>query len=213
MTASLDDDARWAEARRIVDGLPSETLEARVRRLRGLTILAVVGGVLVSIGLGLAFSLIAGHDGGTEAETPAWRRIVGVLGAAGSVVLVLTALRIQWRARRRFGLWTSPLMVLDRQQQKRLHRELRGTEPLDPEHVPLVRLLAENQLNQRSLIVTQLGLLLLFTGQWISSPSPWRATMVGFSALLVAGTIVVVRRNERPALRFLAEHPPERSAA
>ncbi|NEK87195.1 hypothetical protein GCU60_15745 [Blastococcus saxobsidens] len=201
------DGERWAEAQRILDGLPSQALEARIRHRVRLSILLGTG--LVLLAAGAAFALLAwlGDEPATADDDPRWRTIAGLVLTAGAFVLVIVGGVTQWRANRRLGGLRTPLMVLDRRQQKLLLDELRGVVPLDQAHVGLVRHLAERQTGQRALLLLQLGLLLMFVAQFIGSPSAWRLAMVlvfgaGFGVLAL-----MVLRNERQARRFLAEQP------
>jgi hypothetical protein len=63
------------------------------------------------------------------------------------------------------------------------------------------------------MLVTQLALLLLVTGQLISSPSAWRLGTVVVFGLVTAAVSPLVVRNERAARRFLAEHPAAEQGA
>ncbi|MDP5182080.1 hypothetical protein QOZ88_05475 [Blastococcus sp. BMG 814] len=210
---SADDDARWAEAQRVLDGLPSEALEARVRRWRWLTILLVVGLLLLSVAFAFAVAAWAGDEPPATEDEPLWREIAALAVAASALVLVAVGSIVQWRVTRRLGGLRSPLTVLDRRQRKLLLQELRGTVPVEPEHVPLVRHLAERLAAQQWLLIFQLGLLLMFVGQFIGSPSAWRLGFVVVFGLGIAVVAPLVRRDERQARRFLAEHPDPRVAS
>ena len=204
----MDDDVeRWAEAQRILDGLPSETLEARIRQRRRLAVLVAAGLVLLAVGVALAVLAWVGGEPATADQEPFWQEIAGFVVVTGAFVLVVLGGVTQWRTNRRLGGMRSPLMVLDRRQQKLLLEELRGVAPLDQAHVGLVRHLAERLAGQRALLLFQQGLLLLSIGQFIGSPSGWRAAMVLVLGAGFAVLVPMVVRNERQARRFLAEHP------
>ena len=206
-----EDENRWAEAQRIVDGLPSEVLEARVRRTRRLTVLLVLALVILSVAAGLAAVAWFGDEPDVQRDEPLWQDVASVALTFVALVAIVVGVVGQWRAHRRLGGLRSPLMVLHRRQQQRLLHQLRGTVPVDPAHVPLVRHLAERLAAQRWLLIGQLGLLLSFVGQLIGSPSAWRLGLVVLFALGIAVVLPLVLRNERQAHRFLAEHPPQRA--
>ncbi|MGY2075634.1 MULTISPECIES: hypothetical protein [unclassified Blastococcus] len=201
------DAERWAEARRILDGLPSEALEARVRRGRRLVVLLVAGLLVLCVAIAFAVAAWAGDEPSATEDEPLGQEIAAVVAATSAWVLVAVGAIGQWRATRRLGGLRSPLTVLDRRQQKLLLQELRGSVPVDPTHVPLVRHLAERLTAQRWLLILQLGLLLMFVGQFVGSPSPWRLGLVVVMALGMAVLLPLVLRNERRARRFLVEHP------
>ena len=73
--------------------------------------------------------------------------------------------------------------------------------------LPLARHLAETVAGQRILIVINLGILLIWTGQLIASPSAWRLGLVVLYAAVTRLTCPWILRNERRARRFLADHP------
>ncbi|RZU30749.1 hypothetical protein [Blastococcus saxobsidens] len=208
----MDDDDRWAEARRILDGLPSEALESRVRHRRRLAVLLGTGLVLLAAGAAFAVLAWLGDEPVTADDDPRWRTIAGLVLTAGASVLVIVGAVNQWRANRRLGGLRTPLVGLDRRQQKLLLDELRGVLPLDQAHVGLVRHLAERQAGQRALLLLQLGLLLSFVAQFIVSPSGWRLAMVLVFGAGFAVIAPMVLRNEHQARRFLAEHPDPRMA-
>ncbi|SEL53343.1 hypothetical protein SAMN04515665_11427 [Blastococcus sp. DSM 46786] len=197
----------------MLDGLPSEALEARVRRWRRLTILLVVGLLLLSVAFAFAVAAWTGDEPAATEDEPLWREITALVIAASALVLAAVGMIGGLRATRRLGGLGSPLTVLGRRRQKLLLQELRGRAPLDPAHVPLVRHLAERLTAQRWLLIVQLGLLLMFVGQFIGSPSPWRLGMVVLFVLGIAVAVPLILRDERQARRFLSEHPDPRVAS
>jgi type VI protein secretion system component VasK len=74
--------------------------------------------------------------------------------------------------------------------------------------------MAELLVHQRTAMTGQVGLLLLFAGQWIGSPTPWRLILTGVFAGMVLLGMTFVRRDVVRARAFLESHPaPEASAA
>ena len=99
------------------------------------------------------------------------------------------------------------MTVLDPGQRKELAAQVRGRRSVEPARVPLARLMAEQLVHQRTVFVTNLGLGILFVGQWIASPSVWRAVLGGAYAVLVTEAFLFAQRDARRAQRFLDEHP------
>jgi hypothetical protein len=206
---TTEDENRWSEAQSILDRTPTESAEQRIARWRRLTMLLVVGFVLVSVALAVAVAAWFGDDvsGRGSDDGPLWRTVTGLVVTLAATVLCVVGVVTQWRANRRRAAWRSPLVALSRTQRKVLTDQVRGRAPVDPAHLPLARHLAETLASQRSVVVTNLALLLLFTGQLITSPSAWRWGTVIVFGLVSLAFLPLILRNERAARRFLAEHP------
>ena len=112
------------------------------------------------------------------------------------------------RGNRRLRVWISPLAVLTRSQRRELVASVRGSRPVEPERVPLARLLAEQLVSQRPTLVANVGLGIAFTCQWIASPAQWRAVLTGVFALVIGASWVFLDRDARRARQFLDDHPP-----
>lgn len=129
--------------------------------------------------------------------------VVGLGVVAVGRVLAVAGLVVQLKGSRRLHVWRNPLTSLTRAQR----RELRGRSPL-------ARYAAELTVHQRSGLPGQAGLLLLFAGGWIGSPSVWRAVFAAVLAVVLALSVAVARRDVVRARAFLDAHPaPEVSAA
>jgi len=103
--------------------------------------------------------------------------------------------------------WRSPLVALTSGQRKALMHGVRENDDVPPDRLPLARHLAETVAGQRILIVINLGILLIWTGQLIASPSWWRLGLVVLNGAVTAVSAPWILRNERRARRFLADHP------
>jgi hypothetical protein len=99
--------------------------------------------------------------------------------------------------------------VLSRAQRKELLDQVRGRMPLEPARLPLARLIAEQRLSQRTVMVCNTGLAVGFAGQWITAPSPWRVWFAIAYAVLLAAAWPLVLRQTNGCRRFLAEHPAD----
>jgi hypothetical protein len=203
-----DDEARWAEARSILDRTPTESAGQRLRRGRRRTVFLVASILLVSTAV--AAALVVLFRGSVEARpphVPTWQVVLGFVIAGAGLLLQLCGLVVAWRTNSRLRAWRSPLLVLTRSQQKELLAQVRGRQPIEPARVPLARLRAEHLLNQRTLLVSWCGLEISWVGLWIAEQTVWRAVMtVGYGLLLLVGWSVQ-QRDVRRAQRFLDEHP------
>ena len=208
--------ARWAEAQSIVDRTPTESAEERIRRSRRLTVLLVLA-VSAVTGAGAA-ALAVWLFGNTDALTPSdavptWQAIVGFVLSGVALVVMLATVAVQFRNNRRLGVWRSPLYALTRRQRKELLAQVRGQVPIEAARVPLARHLAEMLMNRRPVVVLNLALAVLFTGQWIALRAWWYPAMACFSAVVAVACWLALGRDERRAHRFLAEHPDPGSGA
>ena len=206
--SSGDDENRWSDAQSVLDRTPTASPGGQLAHWRRLRTLWVVGVVLGVIGLSVALVARFGSEAAGSAEDgPPWRVVTGLVLTVLATLLCVAGAVAHVRATRRRGAWRSPLVALNRAQRRTLLEQVRGTMPVDPARLPLARHLAENLASQRAVLVTNGALLLLFTGQLISSPSPWRWGMVIVFGLIHLAVTPLILRNERQARRFLAEHP------
>jgi hypothetical protein len=206
---TVDDEARWAEAQSLLDRTPTESAEQRLRRWRQLRVLLVATGLLLGAAVAVVLAvLFNGTFEGHPTEVPTWQTVIGFSIAGAGLVLQVFGVVMLWRTNRRLRAWSSPLSALTRSQRKELLAQVRGRRPVQPARAPLARLLAEQLANQRTVMTANLGLGILFVGQWIADPTLWRmAIAVAFGATLVVGWPFVQREASR-ARRFLEEHPP-----
>ena len=144
--------------------------------------------------------------GGSD-DGPLWREIAGLVVSALAVVVLAGALVVQWRGNRRRMAWSSPLVALTRSQRKELWHQVRDDGDVPPERLPLARHLAESIAGQGVVLVLNLGVVLLWTGQLISAPSLWRLGLVAVYGTLTAASAPWILRKQRRARRFLADHP------
>jgi hypothetical protein len=213
MTSGTDE-ARWAEAQSLLDRMPTESAQERLRRWRRLRLLFVLGMAVVGLVVGLVVVLLV--DGGMDSaeDEPLWREIVGLVVLGIATVVIVAGLVVQLRGNRRLHVWRNPLAPLTRAQNKELIAQVRGRREPVAEHLPLARYMAELLVHQRTAMTGQIGLLLLFAGQWIMSPTAWRLVV----AAVLAGTLLLampfLRRDVARGRAFLDAHPaPESSAA
>ncbi|MGY2066704.1 hypothetical protein [Blastococcus sp. SYSU DS0619] len=205
-----DDETRWSEARSLLDDVPTESADRRARRSLRTRILIGLGvGLFVGapLGIGVAWLADRSGDGATSAGAPLWQEITGLAVAGAGLLVLFGGVVAQFRANRRMRAWRSPLAVLTKAQRKELLAVVRGRGDLRPDRLPLARHLASNLLDQRALVYLLGGQAVLWVGLLIAFPSWLRAAA---AVVLVALTVVGVpfmRRQERQARRFLAEHP------
>lgn len=201
------DEARWAEARSILDRTPTESADQRLRRGRRRTAFLVASILLVSTAVAAALVLLFRGSVEARPHVPTWQVVLGFVIAGAGLVLQLCGLVVAWRTNSRLRAWRSPLLVLTRSQQKELLAQVRGRQPIEPTRVPLARLRAEHLLNQRTLLVSWCGLEISWVGLWIAEQTVWRAVMAVGYGLLLGVSWLVQQRDVRGARRFLDEHP------
>jgi hypothetical protein len=206
-SAANDDEARWVDARSLLDRAPTVSASHRLRRWRRLRVLLLASGLLVVAALGVVLVVLLGGTSAPTEEAPTWQAAVGfVIAGAGLVLQVIGVGAIWWVARRVQG-WRSPLVALTRAQRKELLAQVRMERQVEPGRVPLARLLAEQLVGQRAVMASHLGLGICWVGLWIASPTLWRAMLAGLYGLLVVLGWPFVERDARRGLRFLKAHP------
>ncbi len=106
--------------------------------------------------------------------------------------------------------WSEAQSLLERvpteSAQRRLTAQVRGRRPVDTDRLPLARLVAEQLVVQRTGTAANLGLEVLFVGQWIADPSTARAVIAVSYGLLLAALWPFLYRDIRAARRFLTRH-------
>ncbi|WP_324276651.1 hypothetical protein [Blastococcus brunescens] len=136
------DEDRWSEAQSLLDDLPTESAERRIRRslrtrvLLVLVVVALLGGPL---GFGVAWLADGSGGGSTPADVPQWQEIEGLAVAGAGLVVLFVGVVSQFRANRRMAAWRSPLAVLNKNQRNELLAVVRGREPLHRGRLPLAR--------------------------------------------------------------------------
>ena len=140
----------------------------------------LIAGIVV-LGVALVAASVAWFDDasvGGSYDGPLWREITGLVVSFLATVVLACAVVVQWRGNRRRMAWRSPLVALTSGQRKALMRDVRENADVPPDRLPLARHVAETVAGQRILIVINLGILLIWTGQLIASPSWWRLGLV-----------------------------------
>lgn len=206
---TAENEARWAEARSILDRSPTEPAEQHLRRSRRVQLWLVLGGVLtVTAAVMVLFLLVVDRALLRTERDPATPQMVAGFVISGlGLVLMFVVLVVHVRANRRTRAFRSPLYVLSHRQRKELLAQVRGRAPVRPQHVPLARHVAEQVVMQRMAVGSQAGLLVSQVGLWIAQPSTFRTWLVSILGLFLAVFAVVLHRQSRRARRFLAEHP------
>jgi hypothetical protein len=151
--------------------------------------------------------LFHGAHESEPSDVPTWQVVAGSVIAGAGLVLQGFGVVMLWRANRRLQAWSSPLAVLTRPQRKGLLAQVRGVQPIESARVPLARRVAEQRIGQRHAITSNLGLGIAFAGQWIATPSTWRAVLTVVYGLLLAVNGPFIQRDARRARRFLEQHP------
>lgn len=206
------DEQRWADAQSIVDGDPSEfavqELRRRRRRLKillwsslGLLLLLVAGSVVLIVVFGNHR-----HHAPPHHHVPVWQEITGLaVNGAGLVVIVVGLVGYvrsgAWR-----DAWRSPALVLTRAQRRRLSKEIRGREPLDPDHVRVARHVTEFALDprvRRYFAFFLAGVVLEAIGQLISLPITGRLVFNGVALIAYAVAVVFWIGRQRRMRAFL----------
>ncbi len=201
------DEQRWAQARALLDRGPSEVAQQRLQcwRLRRFWALAAL--LVVSVAVVVIVRVLLGGVSSSASPVPRWQQVAGFSVAGAGLVLQLTGVVAGVRSARRMRAWSSPLAVLTAAQRKELTSAVRGRRSVEPDRLPLARLVAERLLVARSSVAAHLGLEVLFVGQWIADPETWRAAIaVGYGVLLVTAW-PFLHRDIRAARRFLLAHP------
>lgn len=208
VTVAMGDEGRWAQAQSILDRVPTESAERRLRRWRQLRVLFVTAVILsATVVAVVAFVLFRGTVEPQSPEVPTWQAVIGFTIAGAGLLLQAFGVVAAWRTNQRLQAWRSPLAPLTRSQRKELLAQVRGLRPIEPPRVRLARILAEQMVSQGALVVAYLGMGIAFIGQWIASPAVWRAVgTIGYGLVLPIAW-VYMERDARRARRFLQEHP------
>ncbi|MGY1669534.1 hypothetical protein [Geodermatophilus sp. SYSU D00710] len=202
-----EDEQRWAQALALLDRLPTEAGEQRLRRWRRRRIWTLLALLLASVAVIVIVTVLLGGVSSPVSAVPRWQQIAGFSVASAGLVLQLTGVVAAVRSTRRVRAWNSPLAVLTAGQRKELAAAVRGRRSIAPDRLPLARLLAEQLLVSRTSVVANAGLEVLFIGQWIADPATWRAVIAVGYGVLLAIVWPFLRRDIRAAQRFLLAHP------
>jgi protein-S-isoprenylcysteine O-methyltransferase Ste14 len=197
-----DDEARWAEAREALAHGPREAMRRRLRRQR--IVAASLAAVIVIVGL-LPLLWIERAEEPARTSIPDWRRWAGLVLLIAALAVI--GLGMFWLLRAFRGRWTSPLSALTRRQNRELVAMVWGTRPAEPAKVGLARHVAEVMLLRRPLVALLSGGGLVWVALILLDPSWWRLVLLVLLIALYARALLILRRNEQRARRFLAEHP------
>jgi hypothetical protein len=207
VTPATDDEARWAEAQSILEQAPTESAEQRLRQWRQLRLLFVAAILLlITVATVLLSVLFRGTFEEQSSDVPTWQAVIGLVIAGAGLLFQGFGVVALWHNNRRLRAWRSPLAALTRPQRKALLAQVRGLQPIEPARVPLARVLAEQLVSQRALMAANVGLGIAFTGQWIASPTVWRAVLAITYGFVMAVAWLFIQRDARRARRFFEEH-------
>jgi hypothetical protein len=206
MDSETDAD-RWAEARSLLDRTPTESAEERLRRWRRLRLSFVLGLAVVGLALGLLVVLVVGHGTAAETQPPGWQQVAGLGVEALALVVIVIGLVFQLKGNRRLRVWSNPTSALTRRQRKQLIADVRGGGAVEPGRLPLARYMAELLVHQRTALTSQVGLVVLFAGQWIVSPTRGRLALVVLGVVIWSVSTFFLRRDVGRARAFLQRHP------
>jgi hypothetical protein len=204
---SETDEDRWAEAQSLLDRTPTESAEERLRRWRRLRLSVVLGVSAASLVLALVVVLLAGHGTAAETEPPVWQQVAGLGVEVLALVVIVAGLVLQLKGNRRLRVWSNPMAALTRGQRKQLIADVRGGGAVEPARLPLARYMAELLVHQRTALTGQVGLVVLFAGQWVVSPTAWRLNMVALMFVIWSASMFFLRRDVGRARAFLDRHP------
>ncbi len=203
-----EDEQRWTQALALLDRVPTKAGEQRLRRWRRRriwTLLALL--LLASVAVIAIVTVLLGGVSSPVSAVPRWQRITGFSVAGAGLLLQLTGVVAAVRSVRRVRAWNSPLVVLTAGQRKELVAAVRGRRSIALDRLPLARLLAEQLQVSRTSVAANLGLEVLFIGQWIADPATWRAVIAVGYGVLLATVWPFLRQDIRAARRFLLAHP------
>jgi hypothetical protein len=202
-----EDEQRWTQALALLDRVPTKAGEQRLRRWRRRRIWTLLALLLASVAVIAIVTVLLGGVSSPVSAVPRWQRITGFSVAGAGLLLQLTGVVAAVRSVRRVRAWNSPLVVLTAGQRKELVAAVRGRRSIAPRCLPLARLLAEQLLVSRTSVAANLGLEVLFIGQWIADPATWRAAIAFSYGVLLATAWPFLHRDIRAARRFLLAHP------
>ncbi|MGZ4509659.1 MAG: hypothetical protein ACXVX0_20640 [Blastococcus sp.] len=201
------DEERWAQAESILANNPTPSAEARIRRVRTMLWLFVVGMLVLGLAVGVLAVVLFGHGRHRASSVPAWQEITGLAVQLTGTVIEIVGI-VTLRRRRQWGTrWRAPTAVLTRAQRRSLVRQVRGRIPAEPARLPLTRDLAGRLVDQRGLLVLYVGIAIVNVGQTIVHPTAFRVGLTVVVLVVYGVVIPLMRREQRRARRFLAEHP------
>ena len=165
------DEERWAQAESILAENPTPSATARIRRVRTMLWLFVVGTTVLGLAIGVLAVVLFGHGRHRATEVPAWQEITGLAVQAAGIAVEIAGIVILRRRRQWGARWRTPTAVLSRAQRRSLVRQVRGRIPAEPSRLRLTRDLAGRLVDQRGLLVLFVGIALVNVGQTIVHPA------------------------------------------
>jgi hypothetical protein len=203
---------RWREAQSVLDGVPDEGAQRRLKRQMNKRTGTAVGVLLVFVLVAVVYFALFGHRSGASAQPPSvpvWKQVFGLsLSVVGLAMETFGTVQV-FRTRR--FMRTSPTQVLARQERKQLLKEVRGQQPAVPTHLPLARDLARRLTIQSRLRFLMLGGWFIVVGQTVSINRPFNTFVAVGVTLIFALSTLLLTRDNKMAHRFLSQHPGPRA--
>lgn len=167
-------------------------------------VIAIVVAVLALAGLGAAIGLALPNVWTSSPNVPAVQQVTGLTIAAVGLGVGFWGIRRQWKRGLPWDYWRGPLAGVKRSRRKRLVNEVRGREPTEPGTEQMTVLQARLMMQQRSTIVVNFSLAILWIGLLVASPALGRAVLAAVFAVPVVAATPFIERDARAAERYLA---------
>jgi hypothetical protein len=202
---SSTDEERWLEAEQRIAPQPSPERRRAGRRAWLLTICAAVGyGVLAAlIRALLPHSSTAASSDDSALPSTSW---IGLATAGAGLIVVLAGLVVGLVTKRLRPTWERVDGALNRSQNRTVRLQIRGKEPVDPQHQAVVRAVAEQDVRTAAaLIPCYIGTALMAVGLMLVLDLPeLTAVLAGLLVLLAATAAWHYGSTFRAARRHLA---------
>ena len=88
------DEERWAQAESILAENPTPSATARIRRVRTMLWLSVVGTTVLGLAIGVLAVVLFGHGRHRATEVPAWQEITGLAVQAAGIAVEIAGIVI-----------------------------------------------------------------------------------------------------------------------
>lgn len=185
---SSTDEERWLEAeRRIAPELSPERRSASRRAWLLLICAALAYGVIAAlIRVLLPHGLTATSSTDSALPPTLW---IGMAIAGAGLIIVLAGLIAGLLTKRLRPTWERVDGALSRSQNRSVRRQIRGREPVDPQHTAVVRAVAEQDVRTAvGLIPCYIGTALMAIGLMLVLDLPEITALLGGLLVLLAAT-------------------------
>ncbi|MCU1421423.1 MAG: hypothetical protein JWN36_1074 [Microbacteriaceae bacterium] len=198
----LSPDERWAAASLIAAGKKDDNWEGRRKKILRVVGVAVGAYVVLLAVVGLCVALLIRGDhrphrsSDDSFSTADW---VALAFLAVGLAIMIGTLIWALRTRRLVTRWQTVLSPLNRAERRSVLRQIRGKEPVDPEHVAVVREAAMERRRSYAIIVSLPGWALVVASNLIFNRDTFAQIEsylgLGFIAFICVGTIIGYRRT------------------